>query len=184
MRALRYEQGGAVPTDPVKDRAYYIDRTKAMKEQLLELLHSGAINEEQFGKYQQEVLGISDRLHKGCPVDEGSAAAMDISETEESLSSFVPVDFNAAPSSPDPSPLEQAAARPSAPRPLKRKAAPTIETAIKKNILSSPAVTPRPTGRQPQVIHRVDQGSSRGQTPEYETYWDKERKQWKRRPIG
>ena len=40
-----------------------------------------------------------------------------------------------------------------------------------------------PKGKEPQLIMKVSNKTRTGQEPAYYTYWDKDKKQWKRRPV-
>ena len=51
-----------------------------------------------------------------------------------------------------------------------------------RDIIRSESIS-LPKGKEPQLIMKSSNKTRTGQEPAYYTYWDKDKKQWKRRPV-
>tara|TARA_R100000808_G_scaffold23670_1_gene52856 strand:+ start:103 stop:531 length:429 start_codon:yes stop_codon:yes gene_type:complete len=68
------------------------------------------------------------------------------------------------------------------PLPLSKIESPDTKDIDIRDIIRSESIS-LPKGKEPQLIMKKSNKTRTGQEPAYYTYWDKDKKQWKRRPV-
>ena len=68
------------------------------------------------------------------------------------------------------------------PLPLRKIESSDTEDINIRDIIRSESISV-PKGKEPKLIYKASNKTRTGQEPAYYTYWDKDKNQWKRRPV-